>query len=452
MICLWCSAVLLFSLRAETLRPAPEDSGAWVFASRNGVSRGPVRAGPWAWPAKQTIADAQTGAAPLEQASYSARELEVPDTSVGAAAKANRTPASDHVDEYSEGVAVYDVAYNRTKNLIVLVPSEAGGPRIVHQLPSMHTVTIGDKPQSSALGTKLGLVDKLLLALGSGTGAVHGASGSDIAHRDMRSMMRYQDKAVLIMLFIVYSTTLGVGASLAYRQSCNDSLVEYYAHPGRHPDMSTEDTDFPGFVEAFAQVPKDVLLQVTGFVPIEDPDHESVDWNGQYYRVGFDFTLDLSPWVARLGNDNGGEVVDGMLIGDRGELQHFLHCNTNDLATVEVQKDVVWHGWEELATNLKNQIRQKGFSGVISVRRCDVSPLTVHKNRPWANFLHSRLTKVLCALSLLGCLVYMPYMWFRSTRLVVHIRYKIDLPIAQYWRIIVDQLCENGFQSEASVR
>jgi len=349
----------------------------------------------------------------------------------------------------SEDVGVFNIAYNKTKVIVYILPSGRGAD-------SKHSGGTAPKLGDPNTGS-MPLADQLLLALGGGTGALRGASGvhDHVLDQDIRRRMRYQDKAVLVMLLIVYLTTIGVGASLTYRQSCNDSPVLYYAKPQHHHDLMTEDAELPGFLEAFTQVPKDVLLQVTGFTPMLEQEHDSVDWNGRYYRVAFDFALDLSPWVSRARGTGeareGEELIDGMLAEDQVRLSHFLQYNQNDLATVEVRKDVAWLDWEELATNLKNQIRQKGFDGIISARRCDVEPVVVCKNRPWSNFLHNRMTKVFCALSIVGGLVYIPYVWLRSSKLVVRVRYKIELPIAQYWSMIVDQLGAHGFQADASV-
>merc|ERR1719491_2259965 len=105
----------------------------------------------------------------------------------------------------------------------------------------------------------------------------------------------------------------------------------------------------------------------------------------------------------------------GVVEEDMAQLRHFLAVNQNDLATVEMVKQIAWPGWEELATNIKLRIRQCGFGGIIGINRSDTETIIIYKNKTWANFMHSRMTKVLCALSLAGWMLYLPYMWMRCS-------------------------------------
>lgn len=288
---------------------------------------------------------------------------------------------------------------------------------------------------------------QIAYALGGGTGGLQGPWHSAF-DRDVSRRMRYQNKAVLLIMLAVYIATLSVGASMTYRQAMNDSPVMYYADPRFH-NIVTEDQELDSFVDSFASVPKDVQLQVTGFVPMPDPIPNGVEWNGQEYHVAFTFSLDLSPWVVRAQNEDvaaeGLRLQDGVVEEDRVRLASFLAWDGNDLASVEVVKQVAWDDWEELATNIKHRIRQRGFTGVISVHQGAPLAVNVYKNKTWANFMHSRLTKVLCALSVLLWVVYLPYVWLRSTKLSIRARYKVDIPVRQYWDLISDQLCSDGF-------
>merc|ERR1719333_484930 len=109
------------------------------------------------------------------------------------------------------------------------------------------------------------------------------------------------------------------------------------------------------------------------------------------------------------------------------KLNHYVAHDRNDLAVLEMQKEVAWKSWEELATNIKHKIRQSGFNGIISVRRTECDSVTIFQNTAWANFMHSRTTKVLCALSVVGWMFYVPYMWMRCSCTVVRARYKVDI-------------------------
>eukprot|EP00927_Polykrikos_kofoidii_P060011 TRINITY_DN55091_c0_g1_i1.p1 TRINITY_DN55091_c0_g1~~TRINITY_DN55091_c0_g1_i1.p1 ORF type:complete len:507 (-),score=82.71 TRINITY_DN55091_c0_g1_i1:90-1610(-) len=294
---------------------------------------------------------------------------------------------------------------------------------------------------------------EVLFAIGGGTGATIGGTGDPDLDQDMVRRMRYQDKAVMLVLLIAYTGSLIFSATLAYRQASNNSPVTYYADPRLH-NMVVDSLNLDAFLDSFNQPPKDVHLQVSGFVPLQDPEMMSgnIDWYGMHYHVAFSFALDLSPWVVRGGiNDYRSSYYDvspnevGVNQDDLNSLRDFIQLNTNDLAIVELRKTVVWHDWEELATNIKHQIRQSGFGGIISVYRNETETVHVYKNKPWANFMHSRTTKVLWALSLVGWLFYQPYMWLRCTTTHVRSFYRIDIPIHQFWPFIENKISADGF-------
>merc|ERR1719424_2090623 len=293
----------------------------------------------------------------------------------------------------------------------------------------------------------------MLMDLGGGTGATIGGTGILELDQDLVRRMRYQDKAVMLLLLVMYFVTLGFSASFAYRQALNNSPVTFYSDP-RYHDFVAEGRDQDTFLESFTGSPKDVHLQVTGFVPVSSGVLGSIEWQGEYYYDAFSFTLDLSPWVVREGTTDDSRsgpwnddvpLVNGVVASDLDDLNYYISGDTNDLAILELHKEVVWPNWEGLATNIKVKIRQQGFSGIISIQRTDCEPVSVYKNTAWANFMHSRTTKVLCALSVLGWLVYLPYMWLRCTSTVIHARYKVDIPISDYWQLISDKLTADGF-------
>jgi len=311
-----------------------------------------------------------------------------------------------------------------------------------------------DKPMYSL--DSHGPTMRMLLALGGGTGASIGGTGSLILDKDLARRMRLQDEAVMLLLLGVYFVTLFFSASLAYRQASNTSPVTYYADP-RYYSHAVEGDDLDMFLDAFGQPPKSVLLRVAGFTPIAEETPASIHWRGDSYNVDFTFALDLSPWVVRQGdnvNDDAGsfdpalrgmQLRDGIVSDDLDDLSHALQYDNNDLATMDMYKEVSWPNWEELATNIKSQIRQRGFDGVIGIERTQVEQMVVYKNKPWANFMHSKTLKVILALSIVGWAVYIPYIWARTTRLLVRSLYKVDITINDYWRLIADNLSANGF-------
>lgn len=303
---------------------------------------------------------------------------------------------------------------------------------------------------------------EFLTALVGGTGATIGGTGDLQLDQDLVRRMRYQDKAVMLLLLVMYFVTLGFSASFAYRQALNDSPVTFYADP-RYHDMVSEGHDVDTFLEAFNQSPKDVQLQVTGFVPVPAGVLGSIEWHGEYYYDAFSFALDLSPWVVREGTNYpsesegaaghdghfvGDRLVDGIVAQDMDYLRYHICRDTNDLAIIDFRKEVSWPSWEELATNIKHRIRQSGFNGIISVHRTECDSVSIYKNTPWANFMHSRTTKVLCALSVLGWIFYLPYMWWRCKSSCIRSRYFIDVSIDAYWQLIADKLSADGFVEE----
>lgn len=255
----------------------------------------------------------------------------------------------------------------------------------------------------------------------------------------------------MFLVAAVYVVVLWFIATLTFRHASNNSPVTYYSDPRSH-DLVMEGHDLDAFLYTFNQPPKNIALQVTGFEPVPDDVLNSIRWNGENLQTVFTFSLDLSPWVQQathtIATPAGQQVRtlhDGVLPEHRSIVHHLLTHDQNDLTYVELVKDVDWPGWEELATNIKHQIRQSGFNGIITVHRVETDEVYVYKNKSWANFMHARATRVLCALSLVGWMFYAPYMWLRCKKVSVHSHYRVDISIAEYWRLIEGKLTEDGF-------
>lgn len=302
----------------------------------------------------------------------------------------------------------------------------------------------------------------LLEALGGGTGAAIRGTGIRELDRDLMRRLHFQDQAVLVLLVVAYFVSISLIASMTYRQSHNNSQVTYYADPRFHA-MVMEGHTVEAFMDAFNDAPKSVQLQVTGFVPIpEGVMATGVQWQGELYHVAFTFALDLSPWVVwereigQLDDSDPNRVHSPLEDGIESDgiecIRGFLENSTNDLATLELVKEVSWPHWEELATNIKHRIRQSGFNGIIGIHRTETDTVCIYKNRPWANYIHNRMTKVLCLLSVFGWMFYVPYTWFRCTKSVVKAHFKVDVSIANYWPLIADKLGATGFEIDSSRR
>lgn len=301
------------------------------------------------------------------------------------------------------------------------------------------------------MSNRSGSMKEVLMALAGGTGASPTGFRNSRGSRDMLRRMQYQDRAVMFLVAAVYVVVLWFIATLTFRHASNNSPVTYYSDPRSH-DLVMEGHDLDAFLYTFNQPPKNIALQVTGFEPVPDDVLNSIRWNGENLQTVFTFSLDLSPWVQQathtIATPAGQQVRtlhDGVLPEHRSIVHHLLTHDQNDLTYVELVKDVDWPGWEELATNIKHQIRQSGFNGIITVHRVETDEVYVYKNKSWANFMHARATRVLCALSLVGWMFYAPYMWLRCKKVSVHSHYRVDISIAEYWRLIEGKLTEDGF-------
>ncbi|CAK9038985.1 unnamed protein product [Durusdinium trenchii] len=295
---------------------------------------------------------------------------------------------------------------------------------------------------------------EILLAVGGGTGAGAG-TGKPEMDRDIIRRMRYQDKLVLGLMVAAYFIALLFTASLAYRQATNNSPVRFYADP-RVEALMIDSSDLDDFIWTFIQPPKTVQLCVQGLMPLPallaHLAENVVEWQGGYYRHIFSFSLDLTPFLVHAEPQDrsttsaeSDSVAGGISEDEIKLLRRFLQENTNELATVKLMKEVHWDCWEELATNIKQKIRQRGFEGLIHVCWTNTETLTVYQNNSWANFLHMSVTRVLLGLSVFGYLWYLPYMWWRQKGPQLHPQFRVNMDIAEYWQLIGDKISERGF-------
>lgn len=290
----------------------------------------------------------------------------------------------------------------------------------------------------------------MLLAVAGGIGASVGNTGSINFDRDLIRRMKMQDLVVMCLLLFVYYATLSFSACLAHRQAANRSRVKFYADPRMY--ISTADqAEEIAFLEAFNQRPKQVHLRVTGYLPVTNNFPGSFFWRDGLYAVAFSFALDLTPWVARTSfrqpedTDDEDAPEAGVPSEDLLKLRRFLADDTNDMAIVEMRKTITWPCWEELAMNIKHRVRQAGFQGVINIDRTEQEDMCIYKNTQWANFMHGKALKVLLALSVVGWLFYVPYMWLRCTHLHVNCAHSIKISISEFWPFIAEGLGANGF-------
>jgi len=318
-------------------------------------------------------------------------------------------------------------------------------------------------------GARHSRIGAVLLALGGGIGFTGDGDPGAIVKRYFEARLYMQTLASLCLVITAYCAILTVTLCVIYwRVHNSDSPVTYYADPS-YSDAVMDGYDLREFLAAFNHMPRDVQLQVTGFSSCSQQPGSArqVRWQGNLVDVAFSFVLDLATWVVReeweerkvdhhgSGNCSQGNgslqapclLAEGMDTEELSRLQDFLERGGNDLATVELQKEVAWHGWEDLATNIKQQIRQCGFDGMINIRYVQGDSLTVYKNRPWANFMHSRSTRLVALCSVLGVFLHNLYMSLRSSRHTVRVRHRVNIPPTAYWDLIVDRLSAEGFQA-----
>jgi len=249
---------------------------------------------------------------------------------------------------------------------------------------------------------------------------------------------------------------------------CSTKSILFYTEADSNEALC-ESADLEGFLEAFDGPPGNVRLVVTGLqeaTAIEDRlirgrsrrfrASRPLSWAGRdyvvqgrdLYRVVFSFALDLSPWIltSRAGVvSDSEEQTFGVHPEDRKLLSAFLDGNANELATVEMRKEVVWPEWQDLATNIRSRLRQLGFEGVVQINCEGSQHVVVRSNTAWAHFVHHRITKALMAASMVGWMPYLAYMWLRDTRLSVRSQHCVTAPIDEFWELIGDKLTAQGF-------
>jgi hypothetical protein len=306
----------------------------------------------------------------------------------------------------------------------------------------------------------------ILIALGDGSGFY-----SDRTLR-ARTILRYQHLAASLLIILIFCGFLCISLSMVHWQVQAQvhqlGSVKYFAHFGSEL-ASVDGQELPNFLETFDKPLSEASLVVSGWEPHEDAefdewlyDHRYLRWHGQIYKLAFSFALDISPWleptclpdgdssddelaaIARL-QQQGSSSPYGLSADDQLRLRSYLRANHNSLSRVEIQKEIIFPGWEELATNIRAYLRQKGFSGMVQVSCQGSESVTIHKNNAWAHFMRSRATRVIAALSIFGWVFYEVYMYIRDSKLVVRSKHHVDVPINQFWGLVGENLTAQGF-------
>jgi len=299
-----------------------------------------------------------------------------------------------------------------------------------------------DSPKDSSVS---GTIGRILDGLSGGTGTVLEPTHNKEFDREIRFRMRMQDIAVLVLLMIVYLAILFFMYSLIYRMSNSDSTVKYYCDPTYHR-LSCQSEDVASFLTAFNKRPETnkPQIRVAGFSESADQSGPFVElpagvssWRGKTYKTLFYYALDLDTWAEAEGTVDAKELLT---------IEEFI-ATKNPLATVSIKKEMVWEDFEEVATNLRAKIRACGFEGPLDVTMSPPDTCRVFQNTRWANFMYNETVKVMTLLSIIGGLVYLPYMWIRSRsqRKVVTSKFKITISGKDYWQLISPKISAHGF-------
>lgn len=316
----------------------------------------------------------------------------------------------------------------------------------------------GDAP-STATGNTAGgekempaSITRILEGLSGGTGTALEPTGDQALDQEIRFRMQAQDTAVLLLLMMIYIIILIFMYSMVYRMSRSDSTVRYYCNPAYHR-MTLDNNDFDRFLGIFNQRPLEnkPQIRVAGFnlAPGEGSSNvwqagmqnavsgAQTAWRGKTYDTTFYYALDLEQWTSATGE---------MDEKDQITTKEFLNCS-NPLATLVISKEAVWDDFEEVATNIKAKIRESGFEGPIDVTISPPDRVIVYQNDHWANFMYNETVKVMTLLSIVGGLVYVPYMWIRGSRAkhTVTSKFKVSIDKETYWKLIEKHISVRGF-------
>eukprot|EP00929_Paragymnodinium_shiwhaense_P105510 TRINITY_DN7056_c0_g1_i2.p1 TRINITY_DN7056_c0_g1~~TRINITY_DN7056_c0_g1_i2.p1 ORF type:complete len:1254 (+),score=243.03 TRINITY_DN7056_c0_g1_i2:124-3885(+) len=323
-------------------------------------------------------------------------------------------------------------------------------------------ITTGQFPKTASPETWRVPPEGDVLRLGEGVGSLaydRSPTGSRNLNRELRRRLEIQDCATLSLLIGVFAMTVLVSCYGIYQVSEDPSPVAFYSDP-RHFQrrLTCPRADLTNFLRAFNGQPQTARLRIIG----KRNEGESFGtlvcrgdlpgmWRNLRQRfwacmgragmvrghrrhwdsVLFDVSLDLTPFVTG----------DGRLRSEDDiiKLTKFLHGD-NPLEVVALQKRVEWDSWEDVATNVRQRLRTLGFNGEVDVRFEAHEELLIYRNHPWQNFVRSRITRALVLISVVGGLVWIPYLWARMKKVKVETTFTISLDLQRYWELFSEGL------------
>lgn len=276
---------------------------------------------------------------------------------------------------------------------------------------------------------------------------------------ELRRRLVIQDSATILMLIAFFALTIVVSCLSIYQVSADPSPVMFYSDAKLLRQRLTCSSDeVEEFLQAFNGQPQSTRLRIIGKSADDD------DAGGILSSLGmrqirrqsrnmmsrrehgtsgdddilFDVSLDLTPFITGNGRLRSDEDV--------AQLVSFMN-NPNPLSVLSLQKQVEWANWEDIATNVKQRLRTLGFQGEVEVRLEAEEEVIVYRNHPWQNFVRSRITQVLVIISIVGGLVWIPYLWVRMKKIRIESRFQISLDLARYWDLLAGGLhAQDGFR------
>ncbi|CAJ1390367.1 unnamed protein product [Effrenium voratum] len=287
-----------------------------------------------------------------------------------------------------------------------------------------------------------------LVRIGEGVGPITYSRSPGVhqsLNRELRQRLVAQDAAALFLLLFILGVAIWVSCLGVYQFADDPSQVAFYTDP-RHTQQHTHQrmlcvsADQESFLEAFNTQPQRATLRLIG-----RRSARRQPWLGA--RLGrlmpgrrrpvadanliFDVSLDLSTFISGQGHLSSA--------AEASKLASHLG-SPNPLEILVLRKKVLWANWEDMATNIKQKLRGKGFQGDVEVRFDAQEDMKVYRNNRWQNFVRTPITHMLSVLSGFGMVVWLPYLYWRSEVVVVESNFQIQLDIQRYWEMLCEGL------------
>merc|ERR1719484_64658 len=122
------------------------------------------------------------------------------------------------------------------------------------------------------------------------------------------------------------------------------------------------------------------------------------------------------------------------------------------LATLIIQKNVVWEGFEALREMIEKRVKDQGFEGQVRVTLERSRDVAVRRNTQLFHFVHSQITLILVLMSIVGLFLFWPLVWMRRKTWYVTSTFMIDAPPEDYMQLVEQALpdaCTHAEESDA---